>query len=471
MKSFVSQSGMNIHFSRPISATKLLQRVALAIVVVPTLNASSAHAITFNFNYAPNTSPEVINGFNEAANLWSTLLTDDVVINLNVQFTTIPSGSLGRFDPSRVNVTYEEFTAALWSDITSPDDAIASANLPQGSRFDMLVGSEFDLLINGTRNHPVSEGNLDAYLDNDGDCNNRSVRLTTANAKALGLPTSSTTNCAPNNAGIQNTNDGSIILNSNFQWDFDATDGIALNAYDFTGIAAQGIGTALGFVSGVDVLDFNSPLIQSNGKPAYFKDEQFAYVSPLDLFRVSSDSCDLSLQGTDSVTGRRRNLIDWTTGRSDDTGAEVKKFFSIDGCESLIAEFSTGVSKGDGNRAGSWKADEDANEYLGIMEPTPVPGQLFQFTGNDQRAFDVIGWDLANPNLPPPIRNIEIDDGNGNNDNGGDNGEDNGGSPGDSNGENPPVSVPEPSLASGLIGLGFTGTTLAIARRKKHTRN
>ncbi len=458
MKSFVGQAGMNIPFSRVAAPMRLLQWVALAVAVVPAINASSAHAITFNLNYAPDTAPNVINGFNEAANLWSTLLTDDVVINLDVRFETIASGSLGRFDPSRVNVTYEEFTAALWADITSPDDAIASANLPQGARFDMLVGSEFDLLINGTRNHPLGEGSLEAYLDVDGGCNNRSIRLTTANAKALGLPTTTTTNCSPNGVGVQNARDGSIVLNSDFSWDFDASDGITPDAYDFTGIAAQGIGTMLGFISGVDVLDFNSPLIQPNGTPFYFNDNQFSYVSPLDLFRVSLESCDPSLQLIDPVTGRRRNLIDWTTGRNDALDNEVKKFFSIDGCDSSIAEFSTGVNKGDGNRAGSWKADEDIGEYLGIMEPTPMQGQLFQFTVNDQRAFDVIGWDLANPALPPPIRNIEIDDGN------------DGGSGGGSNGGNPSVSVPEPSLISGLAGLGLTGAALAIARRKQRSR-
>ena len=49
------------------------------------------------------------------------------------------------------------------------------------------------------------------------------------------------------------------------------------------GLAAHEIGHALGFMSGVDILDGNS----SAGS---YADSQFTYVNPLDLFRYSTHS-------------------------------------------------------------------------------------------------------------------------------------------------------------------------------------
>ncbi|HHP7244925.1 MAG TPA: NF038122 family metalloprotease [Elainellaceae cyanobacterium] len=468
MKSLVGQAGMKVDSPRKTQTVKLLRLIALVFALIPAV-APKAQAITFNFNYAPSTSPDVVQGFNDAASLWSSLIDDDVTINVDVGFSPVASGSLGQFNPSRINVDYQTFSEALWSDVKSIDDAIASSNLPSGSRFDLLVDSEFDLLINGTRNNPSSVGSLDAYLDNDGDCNNRAVRLTTANAKALKLPTTTTTNCSPGGVTTAqpSVSDGTIILNNAFDWDYDANDGIAPGTFDFVGIATQGLGTLLGFISGVDVLDFNSPQVQNDGSTVYFNDDQFPFVSPIDLFRFSPDSCDASLRAVDRNTGEQQNIIDWTTGRTDELGHEVRKFFSIDGCQTEIAEFSTGLRNGDGQRAGSWKADELTGQYLGIMEPSPSEGQLFELTRNDQRAFDVIGWDLVDPSLPPPMRNIEIenpDDG-GSDDGGSDDGGSNDGGSGGS--DNPSVSVPEPSALSGLVAMASAGAVVAIAKRKR----
>ncbi len=349
-------------------------------------------ALEFNFGFAEGTSEDVINGFNQAGDLWSSVLDDDITVNLDVEFGVLNSPSLGRFSPTRVNVSYRNFTNALAADSTSINDPIAIQNLPKSANFDLLVDAEFALLLNGTQNNPNGPGSTVPYLDADGDCNNRSIRLTSANAKAIGLPAEGLRNCAPAAFNPSTTrSDGSLQLNSLFPWDFDRSDGIDDNAFDFVGVAAQGIGSSLGFISGVDVLDFNAPLETEDGS-FFFNDNQFPFVSPVDLFRFSDDSVALS------ASTQASSVFDWTTGRQIN-GQEVDKYFSIDGGRTKIASFSTGVRTGDGQRASSWQADELSGTYVGISEPTPALGQQLEITDVDRLLFDVIGYDVVSP--PP----------------------------------------------------------------------
>ncbi|MEO0406500.1 MAG: NF038122 family metalloprotease [Cyanobacteria bacterium P01_A01_bin.135] len=399
-----------------------------------------AEAIEFNFGFAEGTSEDVVNAFNEAGDLWSSVLTDDITVNLDVEFGALNTPSLGRFTPTRVNVDYGDLVSALEADATSTNDSTAVQNLPHTSDFDLLLDPELSLLINGTQNNPNGAGSLTPYLDADGDCNNSSVRITQANAKALGLPTGGTQNCAPSSFNASSTtSDGTLQLNSLFPWDFDRSDGVDENAFDFVGVAAQGIGTALGFVSGVDVLDFNAPLILDQ-QEFFFNDSQFPYVSTIDLFRFSDDSVEAAELTQSS------SVIDWTTGRLVD-GQEVDKYFSIDGGQTKIASFSTGVMTGDGQRASSWKADELGGETIGILEPTPALGQQLDISTTDLLLFDVIGYDVV---TEPPAKGSGGSTGNGS-------GNGSGGLPEE------PVPVPEPTSGL-LVGLGFA---IALKYRKK----
>jgi hypothetical protein len=134
------------------------------------------------------------------------------------------------------------------------------------------------------------------------------------------------------------------------------------------GIAAHEIGHALGFMSGVDILD-------TNGSSQYYNDNQFSYVSPLDLFRYSADS-------------KNVGAIDWTADNR-------AKYFSIDGGVTKIADFSTGETFGDSRQAGHWKD----NLGLGILDPTIAPGELLTVSENDKKALDAIGWNRADSGL------------------------------------------------------------------------
>jgi len=125
----------------------------------------------------------------------------------------------------------------------------------------------------------------------------------------------------------------------------------------------------LGFVSGVDILAGNAVAPGMN-------DNQLKFVTPLDLFRFSSRSI-----GAGGGVG----VFDWT----DDN---TRKYFSVNGGTTSIADFSTGSI----NEASHWKD----NLGIGIMDPTAGAAQLLAITNNDLRAFDAIGYNLSS--VPEP---------------------------------------------------------------------
>jgi hypothetical protein len=302
-----------------------------------------ANALTFNFTPAAGTSQLAIDGFNTAGALWSSLFTDNVSININIDFKALTPGVLGETSSVSRSFTYGQVYNALGQDRSSNDDNTAVNSLSKGSTFNML--------LNRTANSPNGSGSATPYLDSNGSANNSTIDMTSANAKALGLQ---------GNGG----NDASIFFSNLFAWDFDRSNGISTGAFDFVSIAAHEIGHALGFLSGVDSLDVNS------SNPKLYNDDAFA-ANPLDLFRYSTLS-------------RSVNAIDWTADKR-------AKYFSIDGGVTNIAAVSTGEKFGDGNQTSHWKDDLG----IGLMDPTIKAGELGKISENDRRAFDVIGWDLV----------------------------------------------------------------------------
>lgn len=302
------------------------------------------NALTFNFTPATGMSQQSIDGFTAAGNFWSSLFTDNVTINININFTDLGTGTLAAAGSTNRVYSYQDVYTALSNDRTTADDTRAVSSLSNSSTFKTY--------INHTTDNPNGNGSFTAYTYDSGF-----VQMNSANAKALGLPVNTT------------TEDASISFNNLFKWDFNGSDGITAGTYDFVGIAAHEIGHAMGFVSGVDYID-------DTVNTAF----QSSAISPLDLFRYSTTSSGLG-------------AIDITAGTSD-------KYFSLDRGVTKIASFATGQTNGDGAQAGHWQ--ENASS-LGVMDPFSSAGELLQITNNDAQALDAIGWNRVDPKkLPEP---------------------------------------------------------------------
>lgn len=329
-----------------------MQRTLVAAAAAGLLAFSGAsQALTFNFTFVAGTSAQAQQAFVDAGARWSSLFTDPVTLNMTVGQQSLGSGILASTGSARALFTYGAFASALGGDATSADDLQALSTLPGGSSFGML--------INRTADNPNGAGSATPYLDNNGSANNSSIRVTSANAKAVGLASAGSV------VGVcASACDASIVFANAFTWDYDPTNGITPGAFDFVGIAAHEIGHALGFISGVDILDTNST-------SSFFAADAFTYVNSLDLFRYS-------------VASTAAGVIDWTA-------STTVKYFSLDGGVTAGPQFSTGRTWGDGQQASHWKD----NLGIGIMDPTAARGEVLAITANDLLAFDVIGWNVA----------------------------------------------------------------------------
>jgi hypothetical protein len=72
--------------------------------------------------------------------------------------------------------------------------------------------------------------------------------------------------------------------------------------------------------------------------------------------------------------------------------AGVAAYFSYDSGATVIGDVSTAKITGDGQQASHWV---DSIPPVGSMDPTLGLGETEIITLNDLKAFDVIGWDVA----------------------------------------------------------------------------
>lgn len=297
----------------------------------------NGNGLEFNFNAAGGMSQQAIDGFQAAADLWSSILTDDIIINIDIDFRVLAAGILGQASSQTQATAYADYRNALIADSLSASDEIAVANLPAGPNLSIYTSAA---------------GDASDRLDNDGSNNNRFLSLNRTTAKAVGL--------RPANDGAT---DASITFSSLFTWDFDRSNGITPGSFDFVGVAAHEIGHALGFRSGVDAVDGTAGTGTSL--------DNFAIATGVDVFRFSAQSV---ANGAD---------IDMQAGTE-------TKFFSIDGGVTQLTTFSQGRNQGDGQQASHWKD----NLNIGIMDPTAAPGEYADITELDVQAMDVTGWDI-----------------------------------------------------------------------------
>lgn len=356
--------------------SKMFLRVATAAMALTATTQQAVAAPIFNLISSIDTSTtagqNAYRGFQIAAAYWSSVFTDNVTINLNIGFSALGTGILGSTGSARSLLSINQFYTAAATDASSALDAAAVASLPTrgvgiatGSGLSGSVTAITNGFANGT-NATNGYTDLSTRIDNDESVNNDTLSVTKSSAKALGLTTD-----VNGNAINYGSVDGSITFSTLFNFDFDPTDGIASNSYDFIGVAIHEIGHALGFVSGVDSYDSRTSPGQTNAA-SLTSTEGFVTLSQLDLFRYSS-----------------AGQLDWST--------QGVPYFSIDGGVSQLfgdSRFSTGVLNGDGRQASHWKDSAAGVPQIGILDPTSGLGQRQEVTALDLAAYDAIGWNV-----------------------------------------------------------------------------
>ena len=311
--------------------------------------------VDFNFTFAEDTPIEVMSTFWEAGDAWSTeridseildVITDDVTINIYVDYGTLPDAALAGSRPGMTRVEYTDFVNQFNSDGTSVDDLSAANYLESGSSFEYL---------RETYNSDTNTWGESSEVDSA-----NSIWLTRANAKALNLID-----------GNDSDFDASIRVSNSVPWHFDPDTGVPGDKYDLFTVASHEIGHVLGFISGTDVFDLQSQEGEITG-------DNLDYVSPMDLLRYSESSSELG-------------VIDWTRGQT---------YFSLDGGDNNLGDFSTGNSN-DGFQGSHWK-DGDSR---GVATPLLKPGERVEISELDLRLLDGIGWDRI-PQLQADVSEV-----------------------------------------------------------------
>jgi hypothetical protein len=361
-------------------------------------------------------------GFTTAANFWAHEIANPITIRLDVGFGHLGPHILGSTGSSGAYVPTALIEQQMVATGTSSIDAVASAHLPA------LSASGGISMITPGYNNPDGTGVDVSKLvyDHNDTFNNQALFENTATLKALGF------------SGFGSAADGSVTFSSDFDFDFNAKNGIRGGAIDFLSVATHEIGHALGFVSGVDIYDLlggNGPLASGNedicGVDCHdYPAQDDAFSSSLDLFRYSANP-----DGVDGTTGP---TLTWAPG--------VESYFSIDGGATNLGNFSTGAFNGDTWQASHWKAPTAppfCAGLLGIMNPYICRGLGGVVTNLDFEAFDAMGYNLSfDPGTDP--HNLTTND---------------------ISRQFGPPAIPEPATwALLLMGFGFAGA--AVRRRR-----
>ncbi len=290
---------------------------------------SPVHAvnIVINAGTALSANSAALAAFNRAAVKWENLLLDPVTVTIDANLASLGSGILGQAGSTLLAGGFAGIRNAMVFDNTGGALQALTDALPTSAN---------------------------AFVPtNRGLTNN--LAASKANLKALGF------------TGLDaqyGVADAEITFSTNFNFDYDNSNGVTAGFYDFESVAVHEIGHSLGFFSAVDSAAANLTM------------------RTLDLFRFGN---------SDNPT----TLAEFTTAKRELRSGATAFFDLINPLYGSPTQFgfSTGIS-GDGRQASHWKDDGITGNYLGIMDPTMAAGFIGTISQADLMALDVIGWDV-----------------------------------------------------------------------------
>ena len=284
---------------------------------------------------------EALAAMERAAQQWEELLQDPIQIRINADLAELSSGVIAEASSATRTFQYDTAIRAMQSDASDELDDQLVQLLPSSRALDVDLPEPFDL--------------------------SSRIRMTSANAKALGL----------SGFGFSRLADGTINFNLEMDFDFDNSDGVGRRAVDFETTAAHEIGHVLGFSSSVDEIDAAlDGDMTSSIQP-----------TPIDLFRFDA-----------GTGGNPESESDFTTFARSLTpgGAPILDF--LDRGEVAM---SSGESQGDGYQASHWAALSVSGEPIGLMQPALPNGEVVEVGPADLLVLDMVGWDYDQP--PPSL--------------------------------------------------------------------